>query len=265
MPYTEQIRLDESKAAIAFGFECPADKFGTRVEDLLQIEVKYYTYKKDKNGEKKKDYKIIPTHTCNVTDFYNEYSNSKKRIDISNFQCLDDKTETIEGIYTDKKFNYYEFSVFSKEDSITHFRRIEEYLLNADCKVELYYTEISNDFNNYSYPIKPFLNEVFLQLNPELFLKMNIFFINQYFKDEKNIFFASKDEEPIPQKLFSRIEDYFLYKGLNRGENKPKDYQYYAKIYFRADTKKYKLKENIKIYLNFMQIILLFGLFYCIF
>ena len=250
MPHTEQIRLNESKAAVAFGFECPADKNGTRVEDLLQIEVKYYTYKKDKNGKKKKEYKIIPTHTCNATDFYNEYSDSIKLVNISNFQCLDNKNETIQGIYTDEKFNYYEFSVFSKEDSISHYKRIDEYLLNIDCKVELYYTEISNDFNNYTHPIKPFLNEVFLQLNPEIYLKMNTFFMNQYFEDDKKLFLVFKDKDPIPQKLFSRTEHYFLYKGLNRGENKPTDYKYYAKIYIRADTKKIQIKRK---YQNVME------------
>ena len=144
-------------------------------------------------------------------------------INISNFQCLDIKNETIEGLYTDEKFNYYEFSVFTKEDSISHFKRIDEYLLNVDCKVELYYSDFSNDFNNYSHPIKPFLNEVFLQLNPELFLKMNAFFMNQYFQDDKNLFPAFKDKEPISKKIFSRTEQYFLYKGLNRYSTKPFD------------------------------------------
>ena len=264
MPHTEQIRLNESKAAIAFGFECAADSNGTRVEDLLEIQVRHYTYKREKNG-KKKDYKIIPTHACNASDFYNEYNDSIKAMNISNYQCLDTKNETIEGIYTDNNFSYYEFSVFSKEDSISHFKRIDKYLLNVDCKVELYYTDISNDFNNYSHHIKPFLNEVFLQLNPEIFLKMNTFFINQYFSDDNNLFLVFKDEKPIPQKFFSRNEQYFLYKGLNRGENKPTYYKYYSKIYIRAEKKKYKLKENIKILWNFMQILLLFGLLYFIF
>ena len=250
MPHTEPIKLDDSKTAIAFGFECAADNNGTRVEDLLQIQVRYYTYKKDKEGKKRKEFRIIPTHTCNVTDFYNEYNDSIKLINISNFQCLDEKNETIEGLYTDEKFNYYEFSVFSKEDSISHFKRIDEYLLNIDCKVELYYTDISNDFNNYSHPIKPFLNEVFIQLNPENFLKMNAFFMNQYFQNDNNLFLVFKDKEPIPKKLFSRTEQYFLYKGLNRGENKPTDYKYYSKIYIRADTKKIQIKRK---YQNVME------------
>ena len=251
---TEQIKLDDSKTAIAFGFECADDKNGTRVEDLLQIEVKYYTYIKDKNGNKKKVPKIIPTHTCNVTDFYNEYNDSIKLINISNFKCLDEKNETIEGLYTDEKFNYYEFSVFSKEDSISHFKRIDEYLLNVDCKVELYYSDISNDFNNYTHPIKPFLNEVFLQLNPELFLKMNAFFMNQYFEDDNKLLFLFKENETISKKIFSRTEQYFLYKGLNRGENKPtdsKDYKYYSKIYIRADTKKIQIKRKYQNLLEF--------------
>ena len=115
LPHTEQIKLDESKAVIAFGFECSPDKDGTRVEDLLKLEVKYYTYVKDANGKKKKIPKIIPTHTCNHTDFYNEYNDSIKLINISNFHCLDEKNEIIEGIYTDEKFNYYEFAVLSKK------------------------------------------------------------------------------------------------------------------------------------------------------
>ena len=45
---------------------------------------------------------------------------------------------------------------------------------------------------------------------------MNIFFINQYFENDNYLFFIFGEEEPISKTSFSRYEEYFLYKGLNR-------------------------------------------------
>ena len=67
--------------------------------------------------------------------------------------------------------------------------------------------------------------------------------MNLYFENDHDLFFPTEDEQQINNSL-SRTEQYFLYKGLNRGEIKPTDFQYYAKIYIRVDTKKIRVKKK---------------------
>ena len=83
-------------------------------------------------------------------------------VNIKNFQCLDDPNNIIEGLYTDEIFSYYEFTVSSKEDTIENFDKIDRYLTRNDCKLQLYYTDITIDFNDYEEPIKPYLNTLFI-------------------------------------------------------------------------------------------------------
>ena len=43
MANTDQIKLDESKAAFAVGLNCFDDKDGTKAEDLLNLDIKFIT------------------------------------------------------------------------------------------------------------------------------------------------------------------------------------------------------------------------------
>ena len=76
--------------------------------------------------------------------------------------------------------------------------------------------------------------------------------MNQYFENDNNLFFVFIEEEkPISKTSFSRYEEYFLYKGLNRYVEKPFEKEYYAKIYFRADTKKAIIKRKYQKLMEF--------------
>ena len=238
MPKTDTIKLN-SKANFAIGLECPLDKkTHLKGKDLFDLKLTYIISKTDHNGNRSKDKIELTTHSCNETDFYNN--------DTINFidevVCLDKTDNSLQGIFTDEIFSYYSFSLLAKNDSVELFRKIDTYLTETDCKLELFYTEVTIDFDNYTDPIKTSINSVFIQLNPTLFLKMNVYFQNQYFENDNFLFFIfdeKKEEKTIdPYIQFSRIEDYSLYKGLDRGIIKPSDYTKYANIYVRADTTK---------------------------
>ena len=47
---------------------------------------------------------------------------------LKNYQCLNDYSQTIEGIYSDQVFSYYEFSVNAKNTSKEAFDSVDEYL-----------------------------------------------------------------------------------------------------------------------------------------
>ena len=94
----------------------------------------------------------------------------------------------------------------------------------------------------------PYQNSVFLQLSPVSILEMNIYFMKQILKDEGNIIFMTDKEKSREKTVFSRVEQYSYYKGNNRTERKIKyndtDYNIYAKVFIRADTKEIYVKRN---------------------
>jgi len=251
MANTDQIKLDESKAAFAVGLNCYDDEDGTKAEDLLKLDINYYTHKKTREGKTNKTGVLLSTHNCNYGDFYNSYNESFDLINMDNFQCLDKTDNVIEGIYTDEIFSYYEFTVSAKKDSVENFDKIDRYLTRNDCRLQLYYTDISIDFDDYKDPIKPYINGLFVQLNPTLFKKMNTYFMNQYFENDNFLIFVFEDGKSETKTLFSRTEEYSLYRGLDRGVKKPYDYMNYARIYIRADTKKTEIKRRYQKVMEF--------------
>ena len=241
IPKTEKIRLKDSKAAFSIGFDCDDDT-DIKVDDILKLDLKHVIYIKNNKGKYDKNKTPIPSHSCTKEDFYNNYDTSFEYLNLNQYLCLDDYNHNIEGIYSDQVFSYYEFSVIAKNKTSL----IDEYFRSNDCKLQFYYTDITIDLANYKEPIKPFLNSIFIQLNPTLFIKRNIYFMNQYLYDDDEML-AIFDEEKKPDQiktLFSRYEEYSIHSGLEREKTKPLNPNDYAKIYIRADTKKTEIKRT---------------------
>ena len=244
---TEEIDLRKSKAALAFGFEC-SNKANeelykeTSIEDLLELKAKYVFYK---NKGKDKKNLAINIHNCNISDFYDDEnlikSISKNRM--NELKCLDNLDQIIKNRYQDKhdNFTYYQIDVNAKNDVPN--LQIRNFLLDNDCKIELYYIDAKIEVEDYSEPIKPFLNEIFLQLDPDLDLRMNNYFMNEYFESDNELFFPGKSSQKI-NNLFSRMEQYFLHK-TDTEENS------YAKIYIRADTKRMEVRRKYQTLMEF--------------
>ena len=91
-------------------------------------------------------------------DFYNKFNESLDLVNIHQLECLDNIHHSIQGIYNDELFSYYEFSVTSKTDTVEHYEKINNFLQEMDCKFQLFYTDLTIDFNDYSEPIKPYIN-----------------------------------------------------------------------------------------------------------
>ena len=100
-------------------------------------------------------------------------------MNISNFRCLSrEDLVSPEGIYTDNIFTYFVISVESKyKDNATHNKLINDYLIAHDCKFQFYYTDITINISNVKHPYSSFLNSIFVQLNPTLIQKKNIFLL----------------------------------------------------------------------------------------
>ena len=252
MPSTDEIKLYKSKANFAIGLDCPYNKkLGMAGEDLFKVELKYVTFAKNHEGVRNVTRYPLSSHKCKYSDFYNEFNDSFDIVNMGQLECLDEIDHSIQGIYNDELFSYYEFGVISKADTVEHYQDIDTYLREADCKFQLFYTDITIDFNDYKDPVKPYINSLFVQLNPTLFLKMNAFFANQYFEDDDYLLFVFNENEPTIHTLFSRYEEWSLYKGLDRANYKPKDYNTYSKIYIRADTRKTTIKRKYQKIMEF--------------
>ena len=242
---TEEINLKNSITTIAFAFDSPEEK--PPLTDFLDLEVNYIYYKyNDTISKYKKQSKPIGIHQCNNTDFYNK-ANILKSLGnkINNLICLDELDHVIKNQHQDKEDNFTYFQIDIKAKNNTDSSVVRNFLLDNDCKVELYYLDVKIEVDDYKEPNKTFLNKVFLQLNPDFVVKMDTYFMNEYFESINDLFFPTKGKDKI-NNLFSRTEQYFLYQGINSKEGRP-----FAQIFIRADTRKMEIKRKYQTVMEF--------------
>ena len=249
---TEQIFFDKSKMAFSIGLNCWTGYDGTKAEDLFDIKYKYI-YWDVQDGEYVRKTDFVGTHTCTYADFFNSFNKSFDDCKVYSYQCLDELSRSIEGIYASPVFSYYEFDVDAKNNSKVLLGKIEKYLIENDCKLQIYYIDKTIDIDDYKDPIKSYLEAVFIQLNPTLSIKRNMYFMNQHLYDDDSLFLVFYNENDVESQLsslYSRYEEYSLYQGLNR-TNTSSDYLNWVKLFFRADTRKTDVKRKYQNLLEF--------------
>ena len=84
--------------------------------------------------------------------------------------------------------NYLEyinkFDVYAKNNSRELLDKIDSYMLANDCKFQIFYSDNTIDIDDYKDPIKSYLETVFIQLNPTLSVRRNMYFMNQHLYDD---------------------------------------------------------------------------------
>ena len=241
---TEIIKLQDSKVAVGFGLDCQYNKKHNAL-DLFKLEAIFVNYTKVNDDIYNKNKTILSTHYCTPKDFFNEHNESFDILNADRYLCLDNYNNDLVGIFSDKYFTYYEFIVKAKEDTAENLNNIEEYLFENECKLKIAYIDKAVDLDNYKNPITSCLNEVLIQLNPTLFIKRNMFFMNQHLADADDIFgLFSDSQNTFITSIYSRYDEYFIYVGLNRSITKAIDYLNYGKIFLRADTKKTEIRRT---------------------
>ena len=238
----KEINLTDNNVSFSFGLKCDEIKEYQTIEDLFDITVEY-TLNKDKDNKT-----TIDINLCKEGDFPDEFDDPINE----NFSCINPEANP-KGIFTDDYFSYYTISVISKSpNNITHNKLINNFLLENDCKLQYYYMDIGIDLNNYTNPFHIFLNSMFLQLNPTLIQKKNIYYTNYHLiNDSSPIRLRNEKEIPKNQVGLSRVEDYSVYKGLERAAEPTYDYENYAKIYIRADNRKIYIKRRYPDFMEF--------------
>ena len=193
---TEEVNLFKSKSNIAVGVESEDNKNEKlSPNELLDVTANYIIYVKNINNTYNKITKYLGIHNCDYEDFYTSYNHQFDYLGLKNFVCLEKKEDTIQGIFTDQIFSYFEFTVSAKNDPVLG--EIDRFFFENDCKFQFIYSDIIFDLDNYKEPIAQYLNEMFIQLNPTLFIKRNIYFMNQYFINDNYLLFVFGDDEKV--------------------------------------------------------------------
>ena len=254
---TEKIKLAEETTAFAFGLTDNSDNKEYNISNLFKLNIVFVNSTK---GEKKTEKELNYT-LCDLEKNYNNKISNKTFYDlkINELNCLsqEDLEKNIpKGIYTDDLFLYYDISVESLyQDNETHNNLINDYLMKYDCKLQFYYTDISLDLNNIDEPFSSYLNSLFLQLDPTLVQKKNILFMNYHLFDDNLYLHIGGDDKIMmtneSKTGLSRVEDYFLYKGLERTSRNYKDDMTYAKMYIRVDNRKVVVKRRYQDFMEF--------------
>ena len=228
LPYADPIQLNSGNLFLAIGLQC-GNQQEKELNKYLDFKVIYYNKEANNYGSITKEKEEIPL--INKSN--------------SNLLYINDLNKIIKGRYGDPEFQYIEISLNSKENMSESINEIDKILFKNDCKLEFHYTDYTIDYNKVEEPFKEFKNEIFLQLNPYFCIKMNTFFMKETISNDNDLLFQYKDED-IDKYLFSRSEQYFLYKGNynTKEENRPKDYESYAKIYLRADSRSVEIKRK---------------------
>jgi len=243
---TEDIKLAEEP--IAFGFGLTVNNTNANLSDLFKFRVEFR-----KNNAPRK---TININNCELSDFHNLHDKYLNKVNIEDYYCIsheDLSNNSPEGIWTGTNFSYYMISLESKYlNNETHNQLINDYLVVSDCKLQFYYSDLTIDVDDYRNPISSVLNSMFLQLDPTIIQKRNILFMNYHLSDEDSFLHVLPGGEKSSTKTgLSRIEDYAVYKGLNRVDKKTDEYNIYAKIYIRADNRKVEIYRYYQDFMDF--------------
>ncbi len=250
---TEEVDLFASESNFAVGLICEKNKNEKKkIDELLDLKSRYVEYVKSRDGNYAKNPKDTNIHLCTYDDFYNKYDAQFDYLSLQTYYCVGNKEFTIQGIYADQVFSYFEFSVVAKDTTKAWTDEVLRFLFHNDCKLQIAFTDIIIDLDNYENPITQYLNTIFIQLNPSLLIKRNIYFMNQHFTNDDFLMFVFGDDQtPEKKPLYSRYEEYALYKGLKRFEEQPAEYDYYSKVYIRAELKKTVIKRKYQKFMEF--------------
>ena len=244
-PTADRISFAESKTALAFGLNCWKAKDNTTADQLFRIDYKYIHWHLE-NNIYLRDIFNLTSHPCTKSDFYNEFNETFEASQIYNYECLDDPSITIEGIWTSDIFSYFQFEVNAKNKSKELLKKINNFLMECDCKFQIYYSDYTVDIEDFKNPIKSYVEASFIQINPTLSIRRNIYFMNQFLYDDDNLFYVFNEEEENEKSkktLFSRFEEYSLFQGIERKYGTT-DYLNFVKLYLRADTKRTDIRRR---------------------
>lgn len=228
---TDEISFFNYSTNYAFGLTCGYAPDAEKIQNLLKVSISHVT-RATTDGVTKKTSKQMTIRHCEYSDFFNEFNETFNDIGFSDLYCINETDNSVQGIYSDDIFKYFEISISSSEDTKESYDLLNEVLQNSECDFNIYFVDVAVDLYDYKNPIKRFMNTNFLALKADEYIKMNLDFLTQKFDSYENYLFDTHSSKYYIG--FDTIERYSVYKGTNRFEEKPYDYSMYSKIYLRS-------------------------------
>ena len=152
---------------------------------MFAIDVNHVTMLKKEGVTSKEKMKINLRH-CHYADFFNEFNDTFDSLGLDTFWCPNEQNYTVEGIYSDDTFKYFEISIMSGMNTLENYEDIQNTLLNYECDFNMYFVDVAVDLYDYRNPIKRFMNTKFVALKAEEYVKMNLDFHLQKFDSYEN-------------------------------------------------------------------------------
>lgn len=137
------------------------------------------------------------------------------------------------GVYADDYFDYYMITVYSAKNTSEYLYYIEDLLLENECRLEVYFIDVSIDVYKFKNPVTKYINSGFTTLKPSSIVKKNFYFKQIIFDQYLDYFMNT-----LTTTSYLGYDDYELYeveKPLDRYEGRNYwDYNAYAKFYIRS-------------------------------
>ena len=225
----KNINFEKYSLSFAYGFSCTG--YTTETLDEYFYIVASHLKRENINGTIKKTQQRIVNNYCNESDFYNILNSSFKSLKLSNYFCIPNNY-SVEGVYVDDLFSYFQFVISAKKTDAEYYQKYYD-ILRRDCKFEIYYIDHVLDVYEFSNPLKSSINQIFMQLSPVEYKKMNLFFRQQHFSSDDGLIFNTYKKSVYGG--YSRYEDYSLYFGPERFADKVPNYSTFGTMYLRAD------------------------------
>ncbi len=177
----------------------------------------------------------IGIHKCNYSDFFNKSTQVLDSMGINNiYYCPDYIRNGINGVYTDEIFSYFELSLKAKYIQEEDYEKYYNLLTINDCKLHLFFPTLSINIYNFHKPFDYTFYDLFVQLNPIIYIRRNIFY--KIFKFESSIDYFFDTFKTYNFIDYSKYDDYIIYKTKESFSQKYEDFDVFAKVYLRADS-----------------------------
>ena len=240
---TDVINFDNFSMSFAFGLECQNyEKYGDLkdIYDLFEFSLKYVQLERNNSILRSKKKFDVNFHKCSYIDFNNNFNETVDFLGLQYYNCPDNLTEPIRGLYSHEKYYYYEITLSANEN--IEYELYNKLLSDGDCKLSLFYTDSSLDLKNHYKPYSQHISQRYLQLSPIDFKKKDIYFMLYKFDSFENLLFQwSKTYYHVG---FEKEQDNNNYKGSKRFSEKPEDYEKFAKFFLRGDTKRIQIERH---------------------
>jgi hypothetical protein len=188
-----------------------------------------------KNGTTIKTKTSIPLVTCQPKMFYDLVNTSFTALGINSYFCPNISNVSVQGIYTEDVFKYFEFITTLKKEYYSNTTDVKNLFLTDEIQANFFYIDTSFSVYNYSQPIQNFLNNKFVSLDFGYYKKINLDFMEMTWISDANILFQEGDSSYYV--VLDNFQEYFSNLGVDRFEKKVRDYQIFSKIYIRSSTR----------------------------